>query len=137
MAARRLWYAAGTSGVCVPSCWRNWRPSSARASWALTTIFEVPTFQACGVVVTEAGGGTEPRERRAFVEQLCRLRPLARKMRQMARGFREVVGERQPEALDRWLDAAKRGEMAESEGFARGLSQRPRGGQGGANAWME
>jgi hypothetical protein len=92
--------------------------------WAQEPYLQGPHLQACGVVVTEAGGEDLNPERRAFVEQLCRLCPPAEKMRQMARELREVVGERQPEALDRWLDAAKRGEVAELEGgFAQGLSK--------------
>ena len=40
----------------------------------------------------------------------------------MAGEFREeLVGERQPEAFDRWLEAAKGSEVAEMEGFAEGL----------------
>jgi hypothetical protein len=41
----------------------------------------------------------------------------------MAPGFRKVVGERRAEAFDRWLEAAKGGEVAEMKGFAQGLSK--------------
>jgi len=41
----------------------------------------------------------------------------------MAVQFRELIRERQPEAFDRWLEAAKGSEVAEIEGFAEGLIQ--------------
>jgi hypothetical protein len=41
----------------------------------------------------------------------------------MAGEFRELLRERQPEALDRWLAAAKGSEAAELKGFAEGLIQ--------------
>jgi transposase len=50
--------------------------------------------------------------------------PEAREVQQMAREFRELLREeRQPEALDRWLEAAKGSAVAETEGFAEGLSK--------------
>ena len=88
----------------------------------IRTIFKVPTSKRAAWWLLKQEEELSS-ECRAFVEQLCRLCPAAEKMRQMARVFREVVGERQPEALDRWLDAAKRGEVTELEGFAQGLSK--------------
>ena len=41
----------------------------------------------------------------------------------MAAEFRGLVRERQPEAFDRWLEAAKGSEVAEMKGFAEGLIQ--------------
>jgi transposase len=86
------------------------------------TIFRPPTSRRAAWWLLKQEEELNP-ERRAFVEQLCHLCPAAEKVRQMAREFREVVGERRPEALGRWLDAAKRGEVAELEGFAQGLSK--------------
>jgi transposase len=62
-------------------------------------------------------------ERQAFIEQVCQLCPEAREVQQMAREFRELLRERQPEAFDRWLEAAKGSEAAELKGFAEGLLQ--------------
>ena len=39
----------------------------------------------------------------------------------MAREFRELVREQQPETFDRWLEVAKGSGVAEIEGFAEGL----------------
>jgi transposase len=53
---------------------------------------------------------------------LCHLRcPEAKRIRERAQGFRKLVGERQPEAFDRWLDAPKGSKVAELKGFAQGL----------------
>jgi transposase len=64
-----------------------------------------------------------PPERQAFVKQLCDLCPEAREVKKMAAEFRGLVREWQPEAFDRWLEAAKGSEVAEIEGFAEGLIQ--------------
>ena len=86
------------------------------------TIFKLPTSRRAAWWLLKQEEELNS-ERRAFVEQLCQLCPAAEKVRQMARGFREIVGKARPEALGRWLDAAKRGEVAELEGFAQGLSK--------------
>jgi transposase len=62
-------------------------------------------------------------EQQVFVEQLCCLCPMEKKVRKMAQEFQEIVAGRQAEAFDRWLDAASCSEVNELEGFARGLSQ--------------
>ena len=49
--------------------------------------------------------------------------PEAKEVQRVIRGFRELLRERQPEALDRWLEAAKGSEAAELKGFAEGLIQ--------------
>ncbi len=64
-----------------------------------------------------------PLERRTFVERLCQLCPEAKGVQQMAREFRELVRERQPEAFNRWLEAAKDSQAADIGGFAEGLIQ--------------
>jgi transposase len=61
-------------------------------------------------------------ERQTFVEQLRHLLcPEARRIQEMAQGLRTIVGERQPEAFNRWLEAAEGSEVAELKGFAQGL----------------
>jgi len=79
-------------------------PSARRATWWLL-------------------GPTEDldKEQRAFLEQLCRLCPQTDLVRELARGFRKMVGEQRPEELGAWLDAAESSEVAEMENFARAL----------------
>jgi hypothetical protein len=58
------------------------------------------------------------------VEQLCHLCPEAKEVQRVARGFRELLRERQLEALDRWLEAAKGSEAAELKDFAERLTSK-------------
>jgi transposase len=79
-------------------------PSARRATWWLV-------------------GPTEDldKEQRAFLEQLSRLCPQTDLVRELARGFRKMVGEQRAEELGAWLDAAESSEVAEMENFARTL----------------
>ena len=86
------------------------------------TVFKVPTSRCATWWLLRQEDELSP-ERRAFVEQLRHLCPEAKEVQRMARGFRAIVAERRPEALGRWLDAAKGGEVAEMAGFAQGLSK--------------
>jgi len=85
------------------------------------TIFKPPTSRRAAWWLVKQEDQLSS-EHRAFIEQLRHLCPEAKEVQQIAREFREIVGERRPEALGRWLDAAKCGEVAELEGFAQGLS---------------
>jgi transposase len=80
-------------------------PTSRRGAWLLKQTEDLPP------------------ERQAFVKQLCHLCPETREVKKMAAEFRGLVRERQPEAFDRWLEAAKGSEVAEMGGFAEGLIQ--------------
>jgi transposase len=86
------------------------------------TVFKVPTSRRAAWWLLKQDEEPKP-ERRAFLEQLGHLCPEAKEVQRMAREFREIVAERRPEALGCWLDAARRGEVAEMEGFAQGLSK--------------
>ncbi len=86
------------------------------------TTFKAPTSRRVAWWLLKQTEDLSP-ERQAFVEQLCQLCPEAKEVKKMAGEFRELVRERQPEAFDCWLKAAKGSEVAEMEGFAEGLIQ--------------
>jgi transposase len=86
------------------------------------TTFKAPTSRRAAWWLLKQREDLPP-ERQTFVEQLCQLCPEAKEVKKMAGEFRELVRERQPEAFDRWLEAAKGSEAAELKGFAEGLIQ--------------
>lgn len=86
------------------------------------TIFKAPASRRAAWWLLKQTEDLPP-QRQAFIERLCQLCPQAKEVQRMAREFRELVRERQPEALDRWLEAAKGSGVAEMEGFAEGLIQ--------------
>ena len=61
-------------------------------------------------------------EQRAFVETLCRASVEAKKARELALKFKNMITERQAEWLDGWLQAASDSGVRELESFARTLS---------------
>ena len=70
-------------------------------------------------MVAQADGESSSRTTslyRAVVPVMC---PEAKEVQRMARGFRELLRERQPEALDRWLEAAKGSKAAELKDLLR------------------
>jgi transposase len=98
------------------------RPEQRTQFLGAKTTFKAPTSRRAAWWLVKQTEDLPP-EGRAFVEQLCHLCPEAREVQQMAREFPELIRERQPEALDRWLEAAKGSEAAELKGFAEGLIQ--------------
>lgn len=80
-------------------------PSARRAAWWLTKPEEDLDV-----------------EQRAFVETLCLSSEEAKKAREIALKFKEMISERQVECLDDWLQAALEGGVRELESFARTLS---------------
>jgi transposase len=86
------------------------------------TTFKAPTSRRAAWWLLKQGDDL-PRQRQAFVEQLCQLCPEAKEVQQMAREFRELVNDRQPERFDRWVEAAKGSEVAEMGSFAQGLGK--------------
>jgi transposase len=98
------------------------RPEQHTQFLGAKTTFKAPTSRRAAWWLLKQTEDLPP-ERRTFVEQLCHLCPEAKEVQRMARGFRELLRERQPEALDRWLEAAKGSEAAELKGFAEGLIQ--------------
>lgn len=61
-------------------------------------------------------------EQRAFVETLCLSSEEAKKAREIALRFKEMITERQIECLDGWLQAASESGVRELQSFARTLS---------------
>ena len=98
------------------------RPEQHAQFLGAKTTFKAPTSRRVAWWLLKQSEGLSP-ERQAFVEQLCQLCPEAKEVKKMAEEFRELVRERQPEAFDRWLEAAKGSEVAEMEGFAERLIQ--------------
>jgi transposase len=98
------------------------RPEQHAQFLGAKTTFKAPTSRRVAWWLLKQPEGLSP-ERQAFVEQLCQLCPEAKEVKKMAEEFRELVRERQPEAFDRWLEAAKGSEVAEMEGFAERLIQ--------------
>ena len=60
-------------------------------------------------------------EQRAFVETLCQKSVQAKKVRELALGFKKMITERQAERFDGWLQAASNSGVRELESFARTL----------------
>ena len=134
MAVRQLWYLRYSRRLRAKLA--ELTPEQRTRFLGTRTVFKVPTSRRAAWWLLKQDEEPKP-ERRAFLEQLGHLCPEAKEVQRMARGFREIVGERRPEAFDRWLEAAKGSEVAEMKGFALGSDPRPRGGQGGANVRME
>jgi transposase len=86
------------------------------------TTFKAPTSRRAAWWLLKQTEDLSP-ERQAFVERLCHLCPEAKEVQQLAREFRELIREQQPETFDRWLEAAKGSGVAEIEGFAEALSK--------------
>lgn len=60
-------------------------------------------------------------EQEAFIEQLCRLCPDAKRARDLAQDFQKMVNGREAERLEDWLVAAEQSNIIELQGFASGL----------------
>lgn len=60
-------------------------------------------------------------EQRAFVETLCRFSEEAKKAREIALQFKEMITDRKVECLDDWLQEASGSRVRELESFARTL----------------
>jgi hypothetical protein len=86
-------------------------------------ILKAPTSRSAAWWLLKQEEELSPKCRAALVERLRHLCPQAKEAQRMVRESRETVGERRPEALGWWFEAATHGQVAEMEGFAQGLSK--------------